>query len=187
MRHAAEVSEEELAAAVTAAGFPPDPQLDRRATARPATLRVRTQVVAGQLYLLDRGHTVASVLPLPNDAASAGIVDVVPGGAVLWTPHRSGPLDLTVVLAPYGPEPVLDDHDDIVEISYRSPTGQLSITELDGTRHDLPSLPGHGDYRLRYHVRADGPAHLLQIWRDARRRPTLLKVTSPWAVPRTGT
>lgn len=157
---------------------------DRRATARTETLELGVSVRSRQFYLLDRDADLAAIIPVPGDAESAGLADVVPGAAVFWTPDRTGPVPLTVVVSPHDPGADLDGHDDVIEISYRAATGYVRVRELGGNDHELPPLPaGYGGYRLRHHVRnADSgdAAYLLQIGPEARRGPLSLKSTSRW-------
>jgi hypothetical protein len=198
--HAARVTDDELAAAFVENGYYADaslpPRPEDRAAGNPQTVELTVRVRAGQFYLLDDGQTPAGILPVPEDASGAGIVDTMPGATLLWTGLRNGPVRLTVVLAPADPGAGLRDYEDVVEISHRSTTGRLTIAELGGTAHTLPPLPGYGDYRLRYHARDAGTAYrtatsdhvidryLLQIWPTPRTAPVILRATSDWASPR---
>jgi hypothetical protein len=155
---------------------------------------VTLNVTAWQFYLLDTRETPASIIPVPWDAASAGIVDTVPGATVMWTGLRQGPVPLTVSIAPDDPGADLQGYQDVAEVSHRSPTGRLSIAVLTETVRALPPLAGNGDYRLRYHVRGADAAHtlgepgdhcLLQIWPAPRARPVILQAASQWALSRT--
>ena len=150
-------------------------------------------VVAWQFYLLDEGETPASIIPVPEEAASAGIIDTVPGATVLWTGLRHGIVQLAVSVAPDDPGADLQGYQDVAEVSHRSPTGQLSVAVLTETVRTLPPLAGYGDYRLRYHVRDADAAHtsgkpadhcLLQIWPAPRARPVILQAASQWASSR---
>jgi hypothetical protein len=196
--HAARLTDEEFAAALAAAGYgdpPPAPaaQVSRDIT-RPQTFDLTVHVRAEQFYLLDDDATPGSIIPLPDDATSAGIIDTVPSAAVLWTGLHQGQVNLTVVVSPADPGADLHGYEDVVELTYRSTTGHIMIKELGGGTHPLAPLPnGYGDHRLRYHIRgadtahrtetSDDPIghHLLQIWRAPRTRPTIVKATSQWA------
>lgn len=150
-------------------------------------------VMAWQFYLLDTREKPASIIPVPWDAASAGIIDTVPGATLMWTGLRQGTVPLTVSIAPADPGADLGGYQDVAEVSHRSPTGQLSIAVLTGTVRTLPPLAGQGDYRLRYHVRGADAAHtsgdpagqcLLQIWPAPRARPVIVQAGSQWASSR---
>jgi hypothetical protein len=195
---ACNITDDELAAALAErfhGHAPPIPYQGE--LARPETLDIAVRVQARQFYLLDSKETLGSIIPVPGDAAGAGIIDSAPGAAVLWTALHRGTVSLTTVVSPGDPGPDLDGYDDVVEVTYRSTTGRVAVTELGGVAHPLPPLhAGYGDHRLRYHVRgadaasrADGSKEpvvhcLLQIWRASRTRPLILKTTSDWAAAR---
>jgi hypothetical protein len=161
-----------------------------------ARIELTVSVRAWQFYLLDAEETAARIVPVPEHAASAGIVDSVPGATLLWTGLRQGLLPLTVSIGPADPGADLVGYQDAAEISHRSTTGRLAIAGLTGTVRTLPPLPGYGDYRLRYHVRDADAAHaeqtsdhppdrcLLQIWPAPRTRPVILRAASQWASSR---
>jgi hypothetical protein len=192
---AAQVTDDEVAAAIAESGYhdaPPPPGPGKGAAMRAEILEVDLQVRAWQFYLLDADETPASIVPIPADAADAGIIDSVPGATLLWTGLHEGTVGLTVVLGPADPGADLGGYQDVVEISHRSTSGRLAVTGLTGTAHPLPALPGYGDYRLRYHVQDADAAHrtgtggqyLLQIWPAPRTRPAVLQATSAWASQR---
>jgi hypothetical protein len=161
-----------------------------------AQIELTVSVRAWQFYLLDAGETAARIVPVPEHAASAGIVDTVPGATVLWTGLRQGPVPLTVSISPAEPAADLKGYQDVAEVSHRSTTGRLAIAGLTETVRALPPLAGYGDYRLRYHVRDADAAHaagtsehpvgryLLQVWPAPRRRPGILQAASQWASSR---
>jgi hypothetical protein len=158
-----------------------------------ARIELTVSVRAWQFYLLDGEETAARIVPVPEHAASAGIIDTVPGATLLWTGLRQGPVPLTVSVGPDDPGADLEGYQDVAEISHRSTTGRLAIAGLTETVRTLPPLPGYGDYRLRYHARDADPAHaagtsdhpvdsyLLQIWPAPRTRPVILQAASQWA------
>jgi hypothetical protein len=160
----------------------------------PAThIDTNLNVMAWQFYLLDAKETPASIIPVPAKAASAGIIDTVPGATVFWTGLRQGTVPLTVSIAPDDPGADLQGYQDVAEVSHRSATGRLSVAVLTHTVRTLPPLTGCGDYRLRYHVRDADAAHtsgdradhcLLQIWPAPRARPVILQTVSQWASSR---
>lgn len=153
---------------------------ERPEPARPETRDLAVRVTARQFYLLDSDETPGGIIPVPDDATGAGIIETTHGAAVLWTAAHT--VGLTVVVS--ADDPGADDgYDDIVEITYRSRTGRVTVTELAGAAYPLPPLhAGYGDHRLRYHVRDGGC--LLQIWRAPRTRPAVVKATSEWASAR---
>ena len=157
------------------------------------SIEMTLSVAAWQFYLLDAAEKPARILPVPEHAASAGIIDTVTGATLLWTGLRQGPVHLTVSIAPADPGADLESYQDVAEISHRSTTGRLAITGLTHTARTLPPLPGYGDYRLRYHARDADAAHtsghpvdryLLQIWPAPRTRPVILQALSQWASSR---
>jgi hypothetical protein len=155
-------------------------------------ITISLNVTAWQFYLLDDRETPASIIPVPADAASTGIIDTAPGATVFWTGLRQGTVPLAVIIAPGDPGADLQGYQDVAEVSHRSPTGRLSVAVLAGAVSALPPLAG-GDYRLRYHVRNADAAHssgdpadqcLLQIWPAPRARPVILQTVSHWASSR---
>ncbi|MFI7123850.1 hypothetical protein [Amycolatopsis sp. NPDC049868] len=82
------------------------------------------------------------------------------------------------------PEGALDDCDDVIEESYQSPRGHLSVVDCRNRLvHELPALPaGPASYRLRYHLRNQAPnrvgEYLLQIWAAEVAPSAALKITS---------
>jgi hypothetical protein len=210
---AASVSYDEVAAARAAAVEPPhsarigfyqdvvavrddsghDDPLPAPGELTAARIELTLTVAAWQFYLLDAAEKPARILPVPEHAASAGIIDTVTGATLLWTGLRQGPVHLTVSIAPADPGADLEGYQDVAEISHRSTTGRLAIAGLAQTARALPPLPGYGDYRLRYHARDADAAHtsghpvdryLLQIWPAPRTRPVILQAVSQWASSR---
>ncbi|GAA2674246.1 hypothetical protein GCM10010412_055210 [Nonomuraea recticatena] len=146
------------------------------------------EVDYGQAYLVDEGCSVGGFREVPNPPV--GIIRVEKGSALLFVGPQWGTVEFTVAVADRDPGSDLDSYEDIVEISYESPSGRLSLQEWGGGRrtHPLPPLPaGPGTYRLRYHVRGMdeeiaieiGDHYFLQIWPEPPRDPTVLKSTSP--------
>ncbi|WP_433352936.1 hypothetical protein ACQP25_06690 [Microtetraspora malaysiensis] len=140
-----------------------------------------------QAYLVEEGYSVGSFDDVPSPPV--GIIRVAEGSAWLTVGLQWGTVGFTVAVADRDPGADVDGYEDIVEISYESPSGRLSLEEWGGWRaHTLPPLPaGPGTYRLRYHARgmdeedsldAVDEHYLLQIWAEPPRDPAVLKSTS---------
>ncbi|MFI6798393.1 hypothetical protein [Streptosporangium canum] len=138
-----------------------------------------------QVYLVDEGCDVGGFDGVPGHPV--GIIRVKKGSASLIVGPQWGTVEFTVAVADRDPGADLDGYEDIVEISYESPSGRVSLEEWEGREHSLPPLPaGPGAYRLRYHVRGMdeevvieiGDHYFLQIWPEPPRDPTVLKSTS---------
>ncbi|MEU0484469.1 hypothetical protein ABZ260_35485 [Streptosporangium sp. NPDC006013] len=142
-----------------------------------------------QAYLMDEGRSVGGFdfdnVPSPP----VGIIRVEKGSALLTVGPQWATVKFTVAVADRDPGADLDGYEDIVEISYESPSGRLSLEEWGGGRaHTLPPLPaGPGTYRLRYHARgmdeedsldAIAEHYFLQIWPEPPCDPAVLKSTS---------
>ncbi|MEV4370053.1 hypothetical protein AB0J71_23490 [Nonomuraea sp. NPDC049637] len=156
------------------------------------TKRIDVEVAdCGQVYLLDEGDHEPNGRPADSPAHSVGLVTAEGRGfaslniATLW-----GLIPFTVTVADQDPGADLDGYEDIVEISFDSPSGQVFLAGWlmdwdDEKAHDLsPLLSGPGTYRLRYHVRGMAEErcsvddHYLQIWPAAQHDPAVLKTTS---------
>ncbi|SNT53595.1 hypothetical protein SAMN05216276_105661 [Streptosporangium subroseum] len=141
-----------------------------------------------QAYLMDEGRSVGGFDFDNAPSPPVGIIRVEKGSALLTVGPQWATVKFTVAVADRDPGADLDGYEDIVEISYESPSGRLSLEEWGGGRaHTLPPLPaGPGTYRLRYHVRGMdeevaieiGDHYFLQIWPEPPRDPTVLKSTS---------
>ncbi|MEV4292500.1 hypothetical protein AB0K40_43925 [Nonomuraea bangladeshensis] len=149
--------------------------------------QLEVEVDYSQAYLVDEGcDTSGQFDDVPGHPV--GIIRVETGKAILIVGPQWGPVEFTVAVADRDPGADLDGYEDIVEISYESPSGRLSLQEWGGGRtHSLPPLPaGPGSYRLRYHIRGmdeenrvDPDDHyFLQIWPEPPCYPTVLKSTS---------
>ncbi|WP_433373128.1 hypothetical protein [Streptosporangium sp. CA-115845] len=159
------------------------------------------EVRYGQIYLLDEAPSEIddAADPLVIIQTASGVVRFIAGAE--W-----GTVDLRVDIGNQALDPDLEGHEDIVEISFETPTGRLSLGGWSWDEeelHALPMLPaGPGTYRLRYHVTGmDGDGHpdvavdhCLQIWPEPPGDPVVLKCTSsyfrhrlaPEAAPATG-
>jgi hypothetical protein len=142
-----------------------------------------------QAYLVDEGCSVGGFDFDNVPSHPVGIIRVEKGSALLTVGPQWGTVGFTVAVADRDPSADLDGYEDIVEISYESPSGRVSLEEWGGGRaHILPSLPaGPGTYRLRYHARgmdeedsldAIAEHYFLQIWPEPPCDPAVLKSTS---------
>jgi len=160
------------------------------ATPGSATEHDTAQVHYGQIYLLD-GEGDLPHFDLAR-TTSAGVIGVEPGAALMITGLHTGTVGFKVSVDDHNPPPDLDRYDDVVEISFESRDGTVSLVGWAGEySRDLPQLPaGPGMYRLRYHARgmdaaaaaenSDVPIdeYLLQIWPAPPSRAVTLKRTS---------
>jgi hypothetical protein len=144
------------------------------------------------MYLREEGSDLSGMLD-DSLATSVGIVCVRPGITLLTTGLHTGTVGLTVAVADHDPGADLAAYEDVVELSYQSPTGVVWLEDWNGQRHPLPPLAeGPGWYRLRYHARGMDAAqqadtdtseepideYLLQIWPEPDNQPAVVKLTS---------
>ncbi|OZM71107.1 hypothetical protein CFN78_21820 [Amycolatopsis antarctica] len=137
-----------------------------------------------RFHLIESGRLANSRSP-----AKTGLLDASPGQIWCTTGARIGRMHVTVEIATACPDDALDEYEDVVETSYESPRGRLTVVDW-ASRHvlALPPMPGGpGSYRLRYHLRdmdsgtGDGQGVgrcLLRIWPAAPGLATELKITS---------
>ena len=150
----------------------------------------------GQVYLLDRGDYEATDRPDDPPTHSVGLIKVEGRGvAILDIATQWGMIPFTVTVADRDPGADLDGYEDIVEISFESPSGEVFLVGWlmdwdDEKAHNLsPLLSGPGTYRLRYHVRGMDEErcavddHYLQIWPAPQRDPAVLKTTDETLLP----
>jgi hypothetical protein len=145
-----------------------------------------------QFYVLD-GNTDRTVHPEPGapGESHAGILRTVRGGAFLSTGLASGVVDLTVSIHHHEPRPLLEEYQDVVEVSLQVDTDTIAVIAWESSKYfALPPLPSKaGWYRLRYHARNMDQANdlrsavpidsfHLQIWAASQSDPHILKVTS---------
>ncbi|MFI6910512.1 hypothetical protein ACIBKY_55360 [Nonomuraea sp. NPDC050394] len=142
------------------------------------TIRVDVEVEdCGQVYLMDRGDFETTDLPADARIHSAGRVRLEQRGLLsLNIATQWGEIPFTVTVADRDPGADLDGYEEIVEIGYESPSGEVFLVGwimdwYDEKAHNLSSLlSGPGVYRLRYHIRGIGEErcavddHYLQIW-----------------------
>ncbi|MGI5493724.1 hypothetical protein [Microtetraspora malaysiensis] len=156
--------------------------------------RMELWVHYGQAYLVDDDDEMEIPEMLDDHPEHpVGIIRVERGAAFLITGLHTGTVDFTLVVADHDPGPDSEGYEDIVEVSFESPSGKVSLHEWGGEGvHEIPPLAaGPGWYRLRYHARgmddaednvdtSDGPVerYLMQIWPQAPSDPCVVKVTS---------
>jgi hypothetical protein len=155
-------------------------------------IRAEFPVDYAQFFLFDRDRN-RTVIPEPGapGESSVGILLTVRGGALFYTGLAAGNIDLTVSLHRHGPEPLLDEYEDVVEASMQVDIDPIVVVSLmDKGYIDLPPLPSEtGWYRLRYHarnmdqardLRSDVPidSFHLQIWPAPQEGPSILQVVS---------
>ncbi|MFD9949936.1 hypothetical protein ACFWYW_20310 [Nonomuraea sp. NPDC059023] len=153
-------------------------------------VRTRRMVVevedCGQVYLMDRGDYKSA----DSRTHTAGLIKLEERGlASLNIATQWGDIPFTVTAADRDPGADLDGYEDIVEISFESPSGKLFLVGWlmdwnDEKAHNLaPLLSGPGTYRLRYHLRGRDEErcavddHYLQIWPAPHYDPAVLKTT----------
>ncbi|MER5318172.1 hypothetical protein [Streptosporangium roseum] len=158
------------------------------------TVTIALGVDYGQAYLFD--DTSETNIPdhLVDDdpVHPLGIINVGDGVALLTVGTHYGRVPFDVQVAQSEPAPDLGAYEDIVEISFASEAGSVSLHEWgDEDIHELPPLPaGPGWYRLRYHAYGLDEGHadcyeehapdryLLQIWPADESGPRVVKSTS---------
>ncbi|MFI6396152.1 hypothetical protein [Nonomuraea sp. NPDC050540] len=144
----------------------------------------------GQVYLMDRGDYEAAGMPADPRTHSAGLIKLEERGlASLNIATQWGEIPFTVTAADRDPGADLDGYEDVVEISFESPSGKVFLVGWlmdwdDEKAHNLsPLLSGPGVYRLRYHIRGMDEErcsvddHYLQIWPAPQYDPAVLKTT----------
>ncbi|WP_327586095.1 hypothetical protein OHA25_03010 [Nonomuraea sp. NBC_00507] len=144
----------------------------------------------GQVYLLDRGDYEVADRPDGSPSLSVGLINVEGRGvARLNIATQWGVIPFTVTVADRDPGADLDGYEEIVEISFESPSGEVFLVGWlmdwdDEKAHNLsPLLSGPGTYRLRYHVRGMDEErcweddHYLQIWPASQHDSAVLKIT----------
>ncbi|WP_271223116.1 hypothetical protein [Streptosporangium carneum] len=157
-----------------------------------------------QAYLVDETDDAMGPGDLLRDHPThpVGIIRVADGCAFLITGLHTGTVGFSVTVADHDPGADTEGYEDIVEISFESEAGQVSLHECGGEKfHELPELPaGPGWYRLRYHAQDMDKAaeidtsreiidrYLLQIWPQSESVPRVVKSASGslayWRQPR---
>jgi hypothetical protein len=156
------------------------------------TMRMDVEVEdCGQVYLLDQGDYGAADRQDDSPAHSIGLIEMEERGiASLNIATQWGVIPFTVTIADRDPGADLDSYEDIVEISFESPSGEVFLVGWlmdwdDEKAHNLSSLlSGPGTYRLRYHLRGMDEErcwvddHYLQIWPAPQHDSAVLKTKS---------
>lgn len=147
-----------------------------------------------QAYLFDdTDHAMGpDGIPADHPVHPVGIIRVDDSGVFLITGLHTGTVGFSVTVADHDPRADTDGYEDIVEISFESEAGQVSLYELGGDVHELPVLPaGPGWYRLRYHAQNMDEAaevdtsneiidrYLLQIWPQDESKPRVVRPRPP--------
>src|SRR5688572_10606667 len=122
------------------------------------TQRMEVEVEdCSSVYLLDREDYGAGAGSDDSPTHSIGLIKVERRGmACLNIAVQWGVVDFTVAVADRDPGAHFEGYEDIVEISFESPSGELLLAGWhmdwdDEKAHSLPPLPaGPGTYRLRY-------------------------------------
>lgn len=144
------------------------------------TVTITLGVDYGQACLFDDSGEAVIPDHLAGDDQThpLGIIGVADGVVLLTIGTHYGKVRFDVQVTPFEPDPDLGAYEDIVEISFASEAGSVSLHEWgDQDIHVLPPLPvGPGWYRLRYHIHGLDEGHadyyeehaldryLLQIW-----------------------
>jgi len=138
------------------------------------THRGIVSVTYHQFFLADH-----SISPITPPTSTTGLVDAVPGAAIVYTGIHTGVVSLDVEARSESPAILSrQDWDEIAEVSVSAPVGRLSVTSLLIEGMDIfPVLTaaGPGAYRIRVHARGrdtdiDGVAfepfedYLIQVW-----------------------
>lgn len=153
------------------------------------TIRMDVEVEdCGQVYLLDRGDHGTSDRTDDPPAHSVGLIRMQGRGiAILNIATQWGTIPFTVTVADRDPGADLGDYEDITEISFESPSGEVFLVgwlmdwDEEKVYNISPLLSGPSTYRLRYHIRGMKEErcriddHYLQIWPAPRHDPAVLK------------
>ncbi|UUU23548.1 hypothetical protein [Streptomyces sp. DSM 40750] len=127
------------------------------------------------------------------DASHNGLVSAIDGAIEVSTGIHTGNVQVTVELHAVKPEPAAD-WEEIAEISWQSPSGEVLVAPLMDDPVDLPSLAsqGSGPYRLRVHARGRDTAvdaavvdevvesYLLQSWPAAQQDALLVRASDTY-------
>jgi hypothetical protein len=124
------------------------------------------------------------VRPIRGNQVPSGILTASPGLVMCTTGTLLSQVRFEVEIVMSCPGIRIDEYEDIVEMSYVSTCGRLSVADWAGYEvQRLPWIPaGPGAYRLRYHARdmdSPGVGHcLVQIWPAVPQVAAALKISS---------
>ncbi|KZB86506.1 hypothetical protein [Amycolatopsis regifaucium] len=90
----------------------------------------------------------------PRISTWSGMVTAAGGKLRLQVPWTVKRVRVVTQMYAVEPENVIEAYDDVIEFGYRSATGLAALLDWSRTLASPLDLPGPGDYRLRYHVRA---------------------------------
>ncbi|MDR8407252.1 hypothetical protein MTP10_00680 [Nonomuraea sp. 3-1Str] len=155
------------------------------------TKRMEVEVEdCGRVYLMDRGDYEAADGSSDSQTHAPGLMRSEGRGlASLNIATQWGDIPFTVTAADRDPGADLDGYEDIGEMSFDAPSGEVFLAGWlmdwdDEKAHDLsPLLSGSRTYRLRYHIRGIDEErcwvddHYLQIWPAPLHGPAVLKTT----------
>ncbi|MFF4658137.1 hypothetical protein [Streptomyces sp. NPDC001381] len=127
------------------------------------------------------------------DGTHNGLVSASGGAIEVTTGMHTDSVEVTVEVHCERPD-VAADWDEIAEISFHSPSGEVLVTHFMDDPADLPSLAsrGPGPYRLRVHARGRDRAvdqilvddvvesYLIQSWPAAHQDAALVKATDAY-------
>ena len=116
---------------------------------------------------------------IPLASGWGGLVEVRSGRLQMRMPSSTRAATVFVEVHEEEPVGAADDYEDVVEVGYRSPTGNPAVLDWSKALVDpLKPLPcGPGDYRVRYHVRSTKPGQLVEFWPAKPKEPEEVKVT----------
>lgn len=135
--------------------------------------------VAGHCFALAESGSPALEAAAPTSFAANGLVETVPGGALIRTGTAAGSAHVRLAILQGPPDEVeLDGWDEVVEVSWTATAGSASVF---GAGLAIPALEGEtppwpGAYRLRVHARdrdegeeyegdlRGGEGYLLVVW-----------------------
>jgi hypothetical protein len=153
----------------------------RRTASAISPRHVEIDVPFAHFHLIE---PVAKTISEDRLADRRGLLKTWPGRIRCVVASLASRAALDVSYHPTRPDIMYDDYDDVVESSYESPCGQLSVADwLDQLILPLPPLPpGRGTYRVRYHTREPRKNNrtdcLIQIWPEDPGAPSELKITT---------
>ncbi|ABW11019.1 conserved hypothetical protein [Parafrankia sp. EAN1pec] len=168
-----------LAEAPVPAAYAPAALARRRAEYRLPRGSVGRVSVAGHCFALAESGSPALGSAAPAAFAANGLVETMPGGALIRTGTAAGSARVRLAILQGPPAEVeLDGWDEVVEVSWTAAAGSASVV---GAGPAMPAVEGEtppwpGTYRLRVHARdrddgeeyegdlRGGEGYLLVVW-----------------------